>query len=71
MAIIDNPTTWHDCEEFLEAWGIDTKLLVEANIHFSKNDIVTVQTTHLTNPDPEELQELMITRYALVELKNE
>jgi len=71
MAIIDNPTTWYDCEEFLEAWGIDTKLLRKATIHINQDDIVVVETEHLTQIDPNKLQDVMKKRYALVELKNE
>ena len=71
MTIINKPIAYYDCVEFLEAWGINTKLLRKVTIHINVDGIVIVETEHLISPDPNKLQDTMKTRFALVEFKNE
>ena len=57
--------------KFLKAWGIDIRNVIDVTIRIPKDDIVTAKVTFLIDVDVNELQEVMTTDYAIIELKNE
>ena len=57
--------------KFLKAWGIDIRNVIDVTIQIPKDDIVTAKVTFLIDVDVNELQEVMTTDYAIIELKNE
>ena len=57
--------------KFLKVWGIDIRKVIDVTINLPKDDIVTAKVTYLIDVDPNELQEVMTTDYAIIELENE
>ena len=63
--------TYDAVKEFLKAWGIEQKDLLNVTIHIAPDEIVQVSVTYILPGDTEELNKTMSKHYALVELKNE